>query len=466
MKNGNLIKMMIGAGLIFALTNSCTFKTELYEPGHIRYDPDFFDEDNRTYPDELVIPDKYNTGVDPKIPLKKITESTSINGVYITYRTDTSQYVISGYGPNHVTDRNGILESEMPDIAVIENYDFSDMPFVVLNSDRYYRKKTVKFKNCKFKGFRNVPSETNKMWLEFDHCTFNGGVNEAQISLNYCYIGGFTADGMNPTRYFKCKNSYIADLVTEVTDHEVHIDGFQSFGRANIKGGNIYFDNVRFEIPSIYFENQHSGTGVNACVMFQLEFGDVDNCLFKNLFVNGGGKWFPIYLTTGKGATFSQKNLVLKNVDVSNNFGTIFYSASYDTKATVENVTHRNSIYVSSVWRDEDGKTHIICTNDTIFDSTLLVKTNRGDFTFKIPRCPSNWNLVGEVNGQRTPEQKAAGLVDDPETCLTDANGKSYKTYRFSDMPFDIDCVIDVNVPEITCYDLEENVQIRHVRFR
>lgn len=36
------------------------------------------------------------------------------------------------------------------------------------------------------------------------------------------------------------------------------------------------------------------GAGVNACVMFQLEFSDVDNVSFENLYVNGGGKWFPI----------------------------------------------------------------------------------------------------------------------------------------------------------------------------
>ena len=52
--------------------------------------------------------------------------------------------------------------------------------------------------------------------------------------------------------------------------------------------------------------------------MFQLEYGNVSNCTFQNLYCNGGGKWYPLYLTNGKGGTsFSQKNLVMKNVKVS-----------------------------------------------------------------------------------------------------------------------------------------------------
>lgn len=435
----------------------------------IMFNPAFFADRNLSYPDQLVIPDKYNTGVESSVTLKKITQSENINGLFITHRVDSkiTEYEINSYNENHVENRDGTLKSEMADSITIENYDFSDMPFVVLNGHRFSRNKTVTFKNCKFASFRNPPNEDNHVWIYFDHCTFKGGVNEAQIIMDHCYIGGFTADAINPTRYFRCTNTYIADLVTKVTDKEVHIDGFQAFGRANIAGGNIYFNNVRFEIPSIHIDNQHSGTGVNACVMFQLEYGNVDNCLFQNLFVNGGGKWFPIYLTNGKNkkGTFSQTNLTLKNVHVSNNFGKIFYSGSYDENARVINVAHRNSIYVSSVWKSDDGKTHIICSNDTIFESTLLVKTDKGNFEFIIPRCPSNWNLEGLPNGQRTPEQKAAGLVDDPDSCLKDKKGKSYTQYKFSDMPFDIDCVIEEDVSEITCFDKEENVQIRHVKF-
>ena len=179
-----------------------------------------------------------------------------------------------------------------------------------------------------------------------------------------------------------------------------------------------------------------------------------------------------MYLSKGKGeinkdtgTVFSQKNLTVKNAYVSNNFGTIFYSGSYDENATVENVSHHDNLYVSSVWKDVDGKTHVICSNDTMYKSTLLVKTDKGDFEFSIPRCPSNWNLEGKVqaNNSRTEEQKKAGFVED-ESFLTDENGKAYTEYGFSDMPFDIDCVIEENVSELTCYDKENDVQIRCVK--
>lgn len=420
------------------------------------YDKSFFDETNLQYPDDLVVPDKYNTGVDSSVSLSKLASSKNINGLFITVdvRNDnkTNQYLITSYNENL---------TKLPDEVTVENYDFSDRPMVSNSGNRFASKKTIHFKNCKFKSFRNPPNEDNKLWFTFDHCSFAGGINEAQIELNHCYIGGFTADGMNPTRYFKCKNSYIADLFNTATSGEVHIDGFQIYGRNSIAGGYIYFDNVRFEIPSIYVANQAKGTGVNACVMFQLEFGNVENCLFKNLFINGGGKWYPIYLTKGKtSGKWLQRNLSLKNVFVSNNFGKIYYPSNYDEKAIVENVNHSDLLYVSSVWKDSSGKTHIICSNDTMYKSTLLVKTDKGDFEFEIPRCPSNWNLNGEINKSKDVNN---GKGED-DSFLKDEKGKLYTTYKFFDMPFDVDCVINENITKLVCFDKENNKQIRSVK--
>lgn len=399
-----------------------------------------------------IIPDKYNTGARPDTVFQKLTSEGAINDVYIKLREDkekpdNSCYIITSYVPK--------TAPYFPNEVTIEDYDFSDKKFVIYNPEKFDCEKTVTFKNCKFKGFANCgPYDENKLSFVFEHCTFTGGVNEVNITLNWCKIGGFARDGMNPLKNFVVTNCLICDLVPEGNQNGTHIDGFQIYGRDSTIGGNILFNNVRFEIPSIYFEGNTSA--VNACVMFQLEFGDVNDCYFKNLICNGGGKWFPLYLSLGKenkktGKYFNQKNINLINIDVSNNFGTIFYTGSYNEDAKVENVKHLENLYVSSVWKDDKNITHVICTNDTSFDKILTVKTDNGDFTFEIPHCPSNWALGGEIDKKVNPDEK-----------LVDKNGRSYKTYRYEDMPFDIDCQITTNVNSLTCYDGEK--QIRNVK--
>lgn len=433
---------------VFVLFSSCRFWAHNKE--YVDYG--FFDEGPRSYPDQMIIPDKYNTGVNPDIPLIPYLSETKIGDLFITIRGDTNQYMIAPKKGNMTVDRNGTVTYEIPDVCVVENYDFSAKDFICQNCNEFTRKKTVIFKNCKFNKFRNPPDHGNNIWIEFEHCTFTGNVSEAQISLNYCYIGGFTSDAMNPTRHFKCKNSYVADLLNRVLDKEVHIDGFQIFGRKGVEGGYIYFDNVRFEIPSIHYEGQHPKTGVNACVMFQLEYGPACHCVFQNLYINGGGKWFPIYLK--RNPDIKQNDITLRNAFVSNNFGEIFYTKDRDTNAKIENVDHHDNLYVSSVWKDNDGKTHVICTNDTMYKSTLLVKTNKGDFNFEIPRCPSNWNLGGEYNGKM-----------EDASFINDENSRPYIEYRFEDLPFDVDCIIEEDVSYVKCFDKENEVQIRYVEF-
>ena len=181
--------------------------------------------------------------------------------------------------------------------------------------------------------------------------------------------------------------------------------------------------------------------------MFQLEFGDINNCTFENLYCNGGGKWYPLYLTNGKGnKAFSQKNLVMKNVKVSDNFGTIFYPTSYDDKATVENVDHFSDLYISSVF-ESGNKLHIICSNDSHLDKTLIIKTESKEYTFDIPHCPSNFALNGEIDGKVNPDE-----------ALADKNGKKYTSYRYKDMPFDLDCPIDITSGNIMCFDGEKMI--------
>ncbi len=404
-----------------------------------------------TFFDQIRIPDKFNTGTKSGTDFKKLNATDEIGAnVVLQKRIDENKYVLSSYSNN--------LE-KFPNVSVIENYDFSDMDFVVYSSDRYPVNKKIIFRNCKFKGFNNSPSEGKgaRIYFEFYFCDFSGNVSSSYISLNDCKIGGFTNDGMNPLTEFYANRLYIYNLMCEARPDEVHVDGFQIYGDyraknnevdghwiSKINTGNVHLKNVRFEIPSINFAGNASY--VNACIMFQLEFSDVDNVSFENMFVNGGGKHCPIFLDSGKNneksvhGNWSHKNLSLKNAYVSDNFGNIYYSDLLQD-AVRKNVDHYSNVYITSVWKDPDGKVHIIASNDTRTDATITVKTNVGTFSFDIPHCPSNWALNGEVDNKTNPTES-----------LVDKNGRQYTTYRWEDFPFDKEFKFDGNPDFVLCY--------------
>lgn len=418
--------------------------------------------------DYRVMPDKYNTGAveiikDRKSNLQKFEASGYIvPDVYLTLRTDTNpyHYNLTSYGPN---------QKGLPDQVIIRDFDFSDYNFVIAGADRYSKNKHIIFENCKFKGFRNDPVNSNskRVYITFNNCSFGGNVSSAYITLNNCKIGGFISDATNPVREYYANNVYIYDLVHETDKGDLHIDGVQIFGDSRtrnfdnpvwvslVETGEIHFDNVRFEIPSIHFDNMPKGTAVNACIMFQLEFSDVDNVSFENIYANGGGKWFPLYADNGKNNGYSKdqrwshKNFLMSNIKVSDNFGTIFYP-DIIKDGQFKKIDHYSYLYVSSVWKDESGKVHVITTNDTKSKKTLTVKTDKGIGTIEIPHCPSNWALGGEIN-----------VKVETDEGLTDENGRAYTTYRWNDMPFDLDVVIPGNPDFVLCYDGEE--QIRYV---
>lgn len=102
-------------------------------------------------------------------------------------------------------------------------------------------------------------------------------------------------------------------------------------------------------------------------------------------------------------------------------------------------------------------KIHIIVTNDTKDDINLVIKSNKSTKIYKIPHCPSNWALNGIPNG-------ANGRINPTETeSLIDEKGKSYKNYRWEDMPFDKEYIISDNPDFIVCF--QNNEQIRYVSF-
>lgn len=400
--------------------------------------------------DQIGIPDAHNTGTKSGTEFLRLNETGEIlPNVVLQKRLGENRYVISSWANK--------LET-FPDVCVIENYDFSDMDFAVYNADRFPVNKKIIFNNCKFKSFNNPPSEKNKsrIYIEFNFCEFRGKVTSSYITLNDCKIGGYTDDGMNPLTEFYANRLYIYDLMHEARLDEVHVDGFQIYGNyltkeneidghwvSNVNTGKINLNTVRFEIPSPHFSDNASF--VNACAMFQLEFSDVDNVRFENLFINGG-ETCPIFLNAGKNydksarGKWSHKNFSLKNAYVSDNFAKTFYSnASENFK--VENVAQQTNVYITSIWKDSDGSLHIMASNDTRTDATVTVKTDAGSFSFEIPHCPSNWALKGKIGPNKNPGEN-----------LVDKNGRPYTTYRWEDFPFDKEFIFEGNPNFAACY--------------
>ena len=140
------------------------------------------------------IPDKYNTGCDPNTSFATINEDGYAGELYMRVQVS--------YGVKSYVVQGARIDAS-PDEITVKDYDFSDGKMRTTQPDIVANVKKIHFVNCKFNGFANAkPYETNKMYFTFEHCTFTGGVNEVNITLKSCRIGGFIGDAMNPLKNF------------------------------------------------------------------------------------------------------------------------------------------------------------------------------------------------------------------------------------------------------------------------
>lgn len=147
--------------------------------------------------------------------------------------------------------------------------------------------------------------------------------------------------------------------------------------------------------------------------------------------IDTGGRWFPIFNTSGE-------SVLYKNIQVGNGYRRIFYPKCINPNAIIQNVEFFGGLYVSSVWKDECGHTHFLCSNNNMQTcKTVRVVTDLGEYCFQVDRHP-------------TPVE----LSDDPK----------YKSYRFKDLPYDIEFVIKEDIAWAEFYD--GSTQIRSVNFK
>ena len=373
----------------------------------------------QTENDQRIIPDKYNTGC--KGDLVKINGDLDIGGITVVYS-----------GENMVFDffyRN----KEASGKYVFENYDFSKYPIVIYHEDKVIDKKIkLVFKNCKFSTFSNGRPISDVFSYEFVNCSFCkfGGSNAV---FSNCSFGGSYYDGMVPFGNITVKDSYFSNLASnDPKGNGIHSDGTQMYGHADAMVQNVRFTNCRFEIPAV--QTTKSTAYVNACIMLQIEYNNGDNIVFENCIVNGGG--YSIYAWS-KFDKFNLSNVCFRNIRIGSAklYGDIYYKT--DENVVFENVSDQDSLYVSSVWND-DGKTHVIVSNDTGQARILRIITGNGTKEFPIAPCLGG-NELRYDNSDKA----------------------------FEEFPFDLDITVDISKDYVICFDVTDGCekQIRYVSF-
>ena len=365
-------------------------------------------------------PDRFNTGCDERL-LSTMLESgnygeasDSKKNFYFDVRKN--DIVINAY-------KNNLADSEV----VIRNINFTKK-LMPTNSDKIYTSnKTIIFENCKFK---NVQHNSQKLKLIFKHCTFNGNVSNGNMELYDCRIEKTLSDAMNPLVNFSAKNVYVRNLIHTLSTSGAHVDGVQIFGNKDILTKNISFENTRFSLPNLKYEG--AKTYINAALMMQLEFGNAEDVAFNNIIIDCGGAWAPCRstkpYTLDDGTELYEKNIRFTNIKLSNHYKSCFYGDYYKDDIIEENITFPGLLYVTSVMHGEDGKTHIIATNNTKEDKMLTVKSGEKKWSFVIPKQPAPIDVLKK---------------------------EEFAKLRYYDLPFDVVCSIPEILHNGTCYDAE-----------
>lgn len=364
--------------------------------------------------DLCIIPDKYNTGAQGN--LTPVTSDCYISGVK--------------FGTTGVSDRKLDLyyqSGEVPNVILVENYDFSSSDFKVHNVAKVEKPVTVIFRNCKFQSY--TISGSGKVSHQFENCTFTHFAG-SDSSFTDCYFGsGTDGDGINPGKNCTFKNCMIADLIqsAEVAGDK-HIDGFQIFGSSDgDNNSNISLENCRFEMPAIPFASP-SGA-MNCPVSIIMRYSDAENISFKNCHINGGLYYAMMILKNEN----SVNNLTLEKIYLGESSKSPYHCDGNFEGLITRNTSATEYLYVASVRKMSDG-IHLSVTNDTNEERILSVLTEKGVEKFDIPACPKGMDLTAD-------------------------------TLTYSDFPFDLDIVIP-DAEWVVCYDTTGSAeQIRFVNW-
>ena len=366
--------------------------------------------------DTVIIPDKYNTGIEAGVELTDVSEGIKINEV--NFGLHDAGYLFINYYAN----------SSLPTESTVERQKFL-LDVKTTNMPLYTEEKTIIFKNCEFtNGFQHDYHEISKVSIVFENCKFGATVSGSNMTFNKCsFSNAAGGDGLNPFCNVEVNDCYFYGFA-QTNDSGTHTDGVQIAGSTHLAPKDINFNNVRFELPVLTVDGLT--TYINAPIMVKLDYNDASDISFKNCIVNGGG--YSIYANE---MDYTLTNVFFENIQIGagRKYGQ-FYPGDSDG-VTTTNVIDTEKLYVSSVWKDDTGKVHIITTNDTAADRTLTVVTNKETTTHNI-ECKA----TAEANGATTTEE----------------------------IPIDVEIILDnTDIDYVVCYDTEvsEENQIRFVEF-
>lgn len=355
------------------------------------------------YRDEVIIPDKYNTGCKGELtPWRE----------YFGYdETQTSLYISSAIQNTYGT--------------VYENVKFDDIVITLNKTDL----QSMTFKNCLFSVEApyavntGANLDTENVHVTFENCEFcNQSSACVQPTKNFrlinCKIHNMGSDGGKVFDNGSYENCYIYAIGYKEGSHA---DGIQ----VTTENSNFSIINCRFDLPR--FDTCYP----NAGIFFVLE-GDSYNSTVKDCVMTGGN--YSFYY--GRKKPDAETPVVIENNTVENitvgcgcHYGLINdNSNSFD----YSEVKETDKLFVSSVYKEND-KIKLLVTNYTNTEKTLVCVTDKGETEITVPACPTY----------------------DEGAVYTD----------FSQFPFDVE--VEVEGGYVVCYDTEisDENQIRYAIF-
>lgn len=368
----------------------------------------------QTNSDLIVMPDKYNTNpVEPDGGFTVVKKGQTIhakntagkNMDIILQDSDLTQKVNLAYANKHL---KGTI--------VLKNLDFSKNMnvFTFLGEGRDANNEVrFEFENCKFNAFNVGREEQKNLSYKFVRCSFKSFFG-SNAYFRRCYFGGGIGDRIVPFNNVLVRRCYIANPSSSTANAgEIHVDGTQIYGWQTTKAHNIKFEQSRFEMPNIKYQNAPK-TYVNACIMLQLEFNDGCNMNFTDCYINGGG--YSIYAHV-KGDKWKLKNINFKNLTFgcAAKWGKLYPHVDKAVKTNQNTWKDADSIYVGRVARIcKKQETRLSVSNDTNQARQFVVCTSTGNkYTFKIDACPK----ASEFGNKKFEDFPFDRIYSIPERC-------------------------------------------------
>ena len=387
------------------------------------------------------IPDIYNTGCDPDVPLTCVEDGFvyrfSDGRKLIFSRDSTGRLLISLYkAENQWLKQGGEYH--------FSGLDFSGGDFAGANGP-LDEGATLKlcFDDCRFFTIGVGREGTSLVSYAFEDSTlvmFSG----SNASFLRCFFGGHNyRDAMNPFQNVYVQDCFVGQKTAVKYDSEMHTDGVQIFGYGTggpaIVAQNLHFENFRVELPAVEFTG--SAACANSLLMISLDYNDAENISFERCFVNGGVITVTLYDNPKhKTPGFEMRDIVLRDIYYGSAYLLKPYATAFDNtdpaeELTVENMVPTGALYVASARGLDDG-VHLSVTNDTPIARKLLVMTDQNTYIYTIPACPLAAEFVVNM--------------------------------AYEQFPFDLDVTVPEADPDyVVCYDVTygEFEQIRFVNY-